>query len=78
MSGTRLTGARFVSVLALPWVFVALFAWLVITFLLPRVLDGQVLAIILGVLVVMAFTSFTIAAVTFSRDVVAGRYPTQA
>ena len=78
MSGTRLTGARFVSVLALPWVFVALFAWLVINFLLPRVLDGQVLAIILGVLVVMAFTSFTIAAVTFSRDVVAGRYPSQA
>jgi hypothetical protein len=78
MSSTRLTGTRFVSVLALPWLFVALFAWLVVTFLLPRVLEGQVLAIIFGVLVVSALTSFTFAAVTFSRDVLVGRYPSQA
>jgi hypothetical protein len=56
-------------------VFLALFATLYIWLALPRVRDGQPLALCLGAFVALVFVVFFVAAVTFTRDVVANRWP---
>ncbi len=71
----KLTGAQKVSVILLPWLFLGLFAYLYATFLLPQARGGHLLAACFGVFVALFFASFTVAAGTFSRDVLAGRYP---
>jgi hypothetical protein len=58
-----------------PWVFLIVFATLYIVLALPRVRDGQVLAVCLGAFVALVFVVFFVAAITFSRDVVQGRWP---
>ena len=71
----KLHGARLLSVLALPWLFLLVFAVLYLQLLWPRVASGHLLAACLGIFVGLVFVSFTVAAVTFSRDVLTGRYP---
>jgi hypothetical protein len=71
----RLSGARLVAVLLLPWAFLALFSYLALTFVLPHAAGGQILAICASLLMAVVFVSFTAAAITFSRDVLSGRYP---
>jgi hypothetical protein len=67
-------GKKLVAV-AVPWVFLFLFAALYLTFALPRVRDGHPLAICLGAFVALVFVVFFVAAITFSRDVVLNRWP---
>ena len=64
-----------VVAIALPWVFLIVFASLYILLALPRVRDGHPLAICLGAFVALVFTVFFVAAITFSRDVVLNRWP---
>jgi hypothetical protein len=61
---------------ALPvsWLFLALFAILFLTFPSPRVPGGSGLAMLFAAIAVLPFVAFAIAAATFSRDVVSGRY----
>lgn len=61
--------------IALPWVFLVVFASLYILLALPRVRDGHPLAICLGAFVALVFAVFFVAAITFSRDVVLNRWP---
>ena len=61
--------------LAVPWLFLILFAALYVLLALPRVLAGQPLALCLGAFVALVFVVFLVAAVTFSRDVVQNRWP---
>jgi hypothetical protein len=42
---------------------------------LPRVRDGQPLAVCLGAFVALVFVVFFVAALTFSRDVLLDRWP---
>ncbi len=70
-----LSGGRKLAVLLLPWVFLVLFAFLYLRFLWPQAQAGHLLAACFSVFVALVFVSFTVAAVAFSRDVVAGRYP---
>jgi hypothetical protein len=58
-----------------PWVFLALFAILYVWLALPRVREGQPLALCLGAFVALVFVVFLVAAVTFSRDVLSSRWP---
>jgi hypothetical protein len=67
-------GRKLVAV-AVPWLFLILFAAIYVTVALPRVLEGHALAICLGAFVALVFVVFTVAAITFSRDVVLNRWP---
>jgi hypothetical protein len=67
--------ARKIVAVAVPWVFLALFAAIYLTVALPRVLEGHVVAICVGAFVALVFVVFTVAAITFSRDVVLNRWP---
>jgi hypothetical protein len=58
-----------------PWVFLITFATLYIVLALPRVRDGQPLAVCLGAFVALVFVVFFVAAITFSRDVLLNRWP---
>ena len=59
----------------MPWVFLAVFVTLIRLFLWPQVAEGKILAMCLGAFILIVLGSFTLAAITFSRDVLAGRYP---
>ena len=67
-------GRKAVAV-AVPWVFLVAFATLYIVLALPRVREGQPLALCLGAFVALVFVVFLVAAVTFSRDVLSNRWP---
>jgi hypothetical protein len=67
-------GGKLAAVLV-PWVFLCLFATVYAFVLLPRMRDGAWLALCLGAFVAFVFVCFVAAAVTFSRDVLAGRWP---
>jgi hypothetical protein len=58
-----------------PWLFLAAFATIYIVLALPRVRDGQPLAVCLGAFVALVFVVFFVAALTFSRDVLQNRWP---
>jgi uncharacterized membrane protein len=60
---------------AVPWLFLAAFAMLYVLLALPRVRDGQPLAMCLGAFVALVFVVFFVAALTFSRDVIQNRWP---
>jgi tetrahydromethanopterin S-methyltransferase subunit E len=62
-------------VLLVPWVFLCAFAGVYAFVLLPRMRDGAWLALCFGAFVAFVFLCFFVAAVTFSRDVLAGRWP---
>jgi predicted anti-sigma-YlaC factor YlaD len=69
------SGSRKLAALLVPWVFLAVFTFMYFTFLWPRVSAGGFLPACLGAIVALVGVSFVIAAVTFSRDVLSGRYP---
>ena len=66
---------RKVAALVVPWLFLVIFVTLIRLFLWPQVVEGRVLAMCIGAFMVIVLASFTVAAVTFSRDVLNGRYP---
>jgi hypothetical protein len=61
--------------IAVPWVFLAVFATLYVLLALPRLREGQFVALCLGAFIALAFFVFCVAAITFSRDVLLGRWP---
>ena len=61
--------------LAVPWLFLVAFAGVYVLLALPRVRDGQPLAVCLGAFVGLVFVVFFVAALTFSRDVLLDRWP---
>jgi hypothetical protein len=67
--------ARKAAAIAVPWVFLLLFATLYVTFALPRVREGHIAAVCLGAFVSLVFVVFFVAAITFSRDVLLDRWP---
>jgi hypothetical protein len=73
---TLTPGAK-LATLMVPWLFLVVFAALYALILLPRVRDGAWLAICVGAFAALVFLSFLAAAVTFSRDVLTGRWPSQ-
>jgi hypothetical protein len=75
MSQTKLSASRRLAALAVPWAFLLVFAFLYVTFLWPRVTTGGLVPVCFGAVVGLVFFSFAAAAVTFSRDVLSGRYP---
>jgi hypothetical protein len=62
-------------VLTVPWLFLCIFGALYVLVLLPRMLEGAFVALCLGGFVALVFVSFVVAAITFSRDVLSGRWP---
>ncbi|MBV9131871.1 MAG: hypothetical protein JO318_04195 [Chloroflexi bacterium] len=70
-----ITPLRRAVALAVPWLFLVLFAALYIGLALPRVMSGQPVALCLGAFVALVFVVFFVAAVTFSRDVLSKRWP---
>jgi hypothetical protein len=73
-SGAPLSGARKWAVAAMPWVFLALLGAVYDVLVIPRVSSPSLLLIVVGLFLAMVVISFTAAAVTFSRDVLTGRY----
>ena len=69
-----LSFGRRVAVLLVPWVFIALFAAAYLRIFWPWLTSGAPLQMCVGAFVSLAFLSFSLAAVSFSRDVVTGRY----
>jgi hypothetical protein len=67
---------RKAAAILVPWVFLAAFATLYLLFAVPRMRDGQLLALCLGAFIALVFVVFFVAAVTFSRDVLLDRWPT--
>jgi hypothetical protein len=61
--------------LLVPWVFLCAFGALYVLLLLPRMQDGAWFALCVGSFAALAFASFFAAAITFSLDVVSGRWP---
>jgi hypothetical protein len=71
----RLAGGRRLAVLLLPWLYLVLFALLYAVFVWPRAGGGHLLGILLAGVAGEVFLVFAAAAVTFTRDVLTGRYP---
>ena len=71
----RLTTSERVQVLLVPWGFVAIYAAIYVGLVLPRAASGHVLAVIVAAIIACVWLVFAVAAVTFSRDVLAGRWP---
>jgi hypothetical protein len=63
------------SVLLAPWAFVCVFAAVWLGLLLPRAFAGQAALICVTTMAGLALACFVVAAVTFSRDVLSGRWP---
>jgi hypothetical protein len=70
-----MTPSRKLAALIVPWAFLCVFAFIYSLVLLPRMRDGAWLALCLGAFVAFVFVCFVVAAVTFSRDVLLGRWP---
>jgi hypothetical protein len=70
-----MTPYRKLAALIVPWAFLCVFAAIYSLLLLPRMRDGAWLALCLGAFVAFVFLCFLVAAVTFSRDVLLGRWP---
>jgi hypothetical protein len=72
-SGLNLSGR--LGALLVPWTFVVVFGGLYVWLLLPRLLEGHLLGVCVGVFVAFTLVVSTVAAVTFSRDILTGRWP---
>ncbi len=72
---SSLSGSRKAALLMLPWAFLIVFAYLYLTIILPRAMSGHLIGACFGLFVSMVFVTFVVAALTFSRDVLTGRYP---
>jgi len=70
-----LTGGKKLGALLVPWLFLAFFLFMYYRFLLPQLLEGHLVLRCVAAFVAVVVVSFTIAAITFSRDVITGRYP---
>lgn len=70
-----LTPLQKAFVLLLPWLFLGVLVWVSTTFLYSRFAEWHLLQYCLGIFVFLVFLSFLTAAITFSRDVLRGRYP---
>ena len=66
------------SVLVLPWLFVALLVGAYLELLLPRIHQGGAMGVVIALLAIVPLGSFAMAAVTLSRDVVTNRWPDDA
>jgi len=66
---------RAAVVLLAPWAFVAVFGGLWLGVVVPRALEGQPALVCVALLAGLALACFVAAAVTFSRDVLTGRWP---
>ena len=75
MQRYALSGGKKFAVLMVPWLFLAFFLFMYSRFLLPQLMDGNILLRCLAAFVAVVVVSFTIAAITFSRDVISGKYP---
>ena len=64
-----------IGVLVAPWLFVSAFAAVWLGVLVPRARDGHAALICVSLLAGVALACFAVAAVTFSRDVLSGRWP---
>lgn len=64
---------RLVAVLV-PWTFVIILAGAYSFVLWPRLTERQLLGACLGVFLAIVLVSFILAALTFSRDVLSGRW----
>jgi hypothetical protein len=64
-----------IGVLIAPWTFVGVFAGVWLGVLVPHATGGQIAVVCLSTLAGLALVSFVAAAVTFSRDVLNGRWP---
>jgi len=71
----RLSVAGRLGALLVPWTFVLVFGGLYAGLLLPRVWQGHLLTTCIGVLVAFTLAVSVVAAVSFSRDVLTGRWP---
>jgi len=71
----RLNALSKVGVLLVPWGFLVVFTMVYAAVVVPRLRDGQLVAMCIGGVAALVFVSFVVAAVTFSRDVVSGRWP---
>ena len=61
--------------LLVPWLFLCVFVSVYALVLLPRMRDGAWLALCAGAFAAFVFVCFFVAALTFSRDVLSGRWP---
>jgi hypothetical protein len=66
---------RRIGVLIAPWMFVGVFAGLWVGVLVPHASGGQTAWLVVSAVAGLALVSFVVAAVTFSRDVLVGRWP---
>jgi hypothetical protein len=71
----KLNGARRLGVVLVPWSFVVCLGALYAGLLVPRLMAGHWLAVVLAVLGAVIVSVFVVAAITFSRDVLVGRWP---
>jgi hypothetical protein len=71
----RLSALQRARVLLVPWSFLAIYAAIYILFVLPRAAHGSVFGLIAAVVIAAVWLIFAVAAVTFSRDVLAGGWP---
>ncbi|MBV9579609.1 MAG: hypothetical protein JO057_13555 [Chloroflexi bacterium] len=71
----RTPAGRKVAAILVPWVFLAAFATMYVAFVLPRLRDGQLVAVCVGAFISMVLVVFVVAAITFSRDVLLDRWP---
>jgi hypothetical protein len=71
----RLSAQQRLQVLLVPWVFVAVYAAIYVALVVPRALNGHILGMCIGAVIGAVWVIFAVAAVTFSRDVLAGRWP---
>jgi hypothetical protein len=69
------SASRKLAAVAVPWVFLAAFATLYALLVIPRVREGNIIAVCVGVVVTLVFVVFLVAAITFSRDVLLNRWP---
>ena len=73
--GAELSVTRRLGALLVPWTFVLVFGVLYSWLLLPRVLEGHLLTVCVGVFVAFTLGVFVVAALSFSRDILTGRWP---
>ena len=66
---------RKLTAILVPWVFLVAFASLYTLLVIPRMREGQILAVCVGAFITLVFVVFFVAAVTFSRDVLLDRWP---
>lgn len=71
----QLSAAQRLGVVLVPWVFVLAFSAVWCLLLLPRAFEGHAALICVCLFAGLALACFVVAAVTFSRDVLTGRWP---